>query len=103
MSSAAILTFLYAAFSIVGGIVGYQQAGSKPSLISGVITGILLIIGGIGIFQGQAWGLWLAIAITLLLITVFIYRLIKTRKFVPAGLMVTLGVVALIVQLQAIG
>lgn len=103
MSPAAVMTFIYAALSIVGGILGYQKAGSKPSLISGVITGILLLIAGVGLVQAQLWGLWLAIAVTLLLVIVFIYRLLKTRRFMPAGLMVAVGIGTLIAQFQAIG
>lgn len=102
MSPATVMTFIYAVLAIVGGIIGYQQAGSKPSLISGLVTGILLLIGAVGWLQGQAWGLWLAIAITLLLVIVFIDRLIKTRKFMPAGLMVAVGIGTLIAQGQAI-
>jgi uncharacterized membrane protein (UPF0136 family) len=103
MLPATIMTFVYAAFSMIGGIIGYQQAGSKPSLISGVITGILLLIGAFLLLQGQILGLWLAIAVTLLLVIVFIYRLVKTKKFMPAGLMVIVGVATLIAQWQAIG
>jgi uncharacterized membrane protein (UPF0136 family) len=103
MSPATIMTLIYAVLSIVGGIIGYQQAGSKPSLISGVITGILLLIGAIGVLQGQLWGVWLAIAITLLLVIVFVFRLIKTRRFMPAGLMVIVGIGTLIAQMTAIG
>ncbi|MEL6399692.1 MAG: TMEM14 family protein [Cyanobacteria bacterium J06626_4] len=103
MSAAAIMSFVYGVLSIVGGFIGYQQAGSKPSLISGTITGILLLVAGFGILQAQAWGLWLAIAVTLLLVTVFIVRLIKTRKFFPAGLMVAVGIGTLIVLFTGIG
>lgn len=101
MSPAIIMTFIYAVLSIVGGIIGYQKAGSKPSMISGVITGILLLIAGIGLLQAAAWGGWLAIAVTLLLVIVFTWRLIKTRKFMPAGLMVIVGVATLIALFQA--
>ncbi|MDB9528594.1 TMEM14 family protein [Oscillatoria sp. CS-180] len=92
MSPATLMTFIYGVLSIVGGIIGYVQAGSKPSLISGIITGILLLIAGVGLLQAQVWGFWLAIAVTLLLVIVFIFRLIKTRKFFPAGLMVAVGI-----------
>ncbi len=102
MSPAIVMTFVYAVLSIVGGIIGYQKAGSKPSLISGIITGILLVIAGVGLLQAAAWGGWLAIAVTLLLVITFIIRLIKTRKFMPAGLMVIVGVATLIVLFPAI-
>jgi uncharacterized membrane protein (UPF0136 family) len=103
MSPATIMTFIYGVLAIVGGIIGYQQAGSKPSLISGLITGLALLIAGVGLLQAQMWGLGLAIAVTLLLVIVFIYRLIKTGKFMPAGLMVAVGIGTLIAQWTAIG
>lgn len=103
MSAATLMTFIYGVLSLVGGIIGYVQAGSLPSMISGAITGILLIIAGVGLVQGQAWGLWLAIAIAALLLTVFIFRLVKTKKFMPAGLMVIAGVATLITLVTAIG
>jgi uncharacterized membrane protein (UPF0136 family) len=103
MLAAAIATFIYSALAIVGGVIGYVQAGSKVSLISGIVSGLVLLVGGIGIVQSQPWGLGLAIAVTLLLIAVFVMRLIKTRKVMPAGLMVVVGVVVLIGLLAALG
>lgn len=99
MSAATIFTFIYGVLSIVGGIIGYQQAGSKPSLIAGLVTGVLLVIAGFGLVESQLWGLILAIAVTALLVVVFTWRLIKTRRFFPAGLMVIAGVVTLLTLL----
>jgi len=96
MPIATFMTFIYAVLSIVGGIIGYKQAGSTQSMIAGIISGILLIIGGIALLQGQLWGAWLAIAVTLILVIVFIFRLVKTRRFMPAGLMTIVGVITLV-------
>ncbi len=68
---------------------------SKASLISGSISGLLLIFGGVLQLQGQAWGLILTTIVTTVLIIVFAIRLAKTRKFMPAGLMSILGLVVL--------
>ena len=95
MSAPIIMSFVYGALSILGGIIGFAQASSKVSLISGAVTGVLLLIAGFGLMQAQPWALWVAIAVTALLVIVFIGRLVKTRKFMPAGLMVIVGIATL--------
>jgi uncharacterized membrane protein (UPF0136 family) len=47
------------------------QVSSKASLISGSISGLLLIFAGVIQLRGQAWGLILATVITTLLVIVF--------------------------------
>ncbi|MEM6754297.1 MAG: TMEM14 family protein [Cyanobacteria bacterium P01_C01_bin.38] len=91
-----IAASLYGILSIVGGIIGYKSAGSKVSLISGTISGLLLLVAAYLQLQGQTWGLNLAVVITSVLVVVFAVRLAKTRKLMPAGLMVVLGLAALI-------
>lgn len=90
-----ITAIAYGVLAIVGGIIGYVQAQSKVSLISGSISGLLLIVAGVMQLQGQRAGLILATVITSVLVIVFAIRLIKTRKFMPAGLMSLLGIVSL--------
>lgn len=90
-----ITAIAYGILAIVGGIIGYVQAQSKASLISGSVSGLLLIIAGVMQLQGQQAGLILATVVTAVLVVVFAIRLIKTRKFMPAGLMSLLGVVSL--------
>jgi uncharacterized membrane protein (UPF0136 family) len=92
----------YGIMAIIGGIIGYVQAQSKASLISGSISGVLLIIAGVMQLQGQAWGLVLATVVTLVLVIVFAIRLVKTRKFMPAGLMSVLGLAALAIMLKQV-
>ncbi len=95
MSLSIIAAIAYGVLAVVGGIIGYVQAQSKASLISGSISGLLLIIAGVMQLQGQAAGLTLATVITAVLVIVFAIRLTKTRKFMPAGLMSLLGLVSL--------
>jgi uncharacterized membrane protein (UPF0136 family) len=85
----------YGMFSILGGVLGYITAGSNVSLLSGSISGLLLIFSAFVQFQGQKWGLSLAAIVTAILIVVFAFRLAKTRKFMPAGLMTVLGMLTL--------
>ncbi|NJO77078.1 MAG: hypothetical protein HC827_00190 [Cyanobacteria bacterium RM1_2_2] len=96
MNLATLAAIGYGILAAVGGILGYTQARSQTSLISGLISGILLIVGGIAHQQNLSWGLPLSVGITILLIIVFVIRFIKTRKFMPAGLMVVAGIVALL-------
>ena len=95
----AVSTLIYGLLSIGGGIMGYRQAGSKVSLISGSVSGLLLLLGAGLMFQGSTVGLRLAQIVVTVLIVVFLSRLIKTRKLMPAGLMVIVGVATLLMLL----
>ncbi|MDF0555398.1 TMEM14 family protein [Kamptonema sp. UHCC 0994] len=85
----------YGILTFVGGIIGYAKAQSKASLISGSLSGLLLIFSGIVQLQGQSWGLILATVVAAVLVIVFIARLVKTKKLMPAGLMIAGGIVSL--------
>jgi len=50
--------------------------------------------------QGQTWGLILAMVVTAVLILAFVIRLAKTRKFMPAGLMLLIGVPTFVAMLN---
>lgn len=90
-----IAAIAYGIVVLVGGIVGFVKAGSKISLGSGIASGLLLVIAGVAQLQEQSWGLILAAVVTAILIVTFAIRLFKTRKFMPAGLSLILGVVAI--------
>ncbi|MEH2000697.1 MAG: TMEM14 family protein [Nostoc sp.] len=100
MNLSIIAAFGYGILAIVGGIIGYIQARSRVSLLSGTISGLLLIIGAFFQLQGQTWGSILAVIVTAILVVVFTIRLVKTRKFMPAGLMTILGMLALGVMVK---
>ncbi|MEL6779061.1 MAG: TMEM14 family protein [Cyanobacteria bacterium J06597_16] len=93
----AITTLLFGILTIAGGVMGYKQAGSQVSLLSGFISGLLLIIGAYLLFGGSIIGPVLSGLVSLLLVIVFAVRLSKTRKFMPAGLMIIVGIANLAV------
>ncbi|MEB3343072.1 TMEM14 family protein [Okeania sp.] len=97
-----IAAIAYGILAIIGGIIGYKKVGSKISLVSGSISGLLLIISGIMQLIGINWGLILSIIITTILIITFIIRLAKTRKMMPAGLMILTGIIALAIMVYEI-
>ena len=88
-----IVLVTYALFLILGGFLGFKK-GSKISLWMGLGSGIL-ILGGVWLLtvNPKAAGLFI-IGIIVILSLSFISRLIKTRKFMPSGmlLLVTLAV-----------
>jgi uncharacterized membrane protein (UPF0136 family) len=77
---------------LVGGIIGFKKAQSKASLLSGVISAIFL---GTCYWQSLSNPFWIQIAFLIIgaLDGVFLVRLIKTKKFMPAGLMLILCII----------
>jgi uncharacterized membrane protein (UPF0136 family) len=102
MNLSIIAAFSYGVLAIIGGIIGYIQANSQVSLFSGGISGLLLILTAYLQLQGQILGLFLAVLITAILVVFFAFRLAKTRKFMPAGLMTILGMLALALMVNQI-
>ena len=97
MSKPIIAAIVYGLLACFGGIWGYTKANSKASLISGCISGALLLISAFMQLQGITLGLIIARIITTLLICVFTIRLVKTKKAMPGALMLTTGTITLIV------
>lgn len=102
MNLGIVAAIAYGILAIIGGIIGYKKAQSKVSLISGIASGLLLILGAVLHLQGISWGLLLATIVTGVLIVVFTIRFAKTRKWMPAGLMVAVGVFTLAILLSTI-
>lgn len=95
MNLAILATIAYGLLSAFGGILGYVKSQSKPSLISGCLSGILLLIAAGMQSTGNSLGLLMSKIIILLLILVFTIRFSKTKKFMPSGIMLITGVIAL--------
>jgi len=87
------LLLLYAGLMMAGGILGYVKAQSKPSLISGLISGIALLIAWFMTLQTYDAGMTLATVLAIALVIVFLIRFRKTKAFMPAGLMALLSLV----------
>ncbi|MBP0000150.1 MAG: TMEM14 family protein [Cyanobacteria bacterium SID2] len=100
MTLAVVTAIGYGLLIFVGGIAGYVKAGSRVSLISGIASGTLLILGGVLQFQGLTWGLWLSMAVAGLLVVTFAVRYLKTRKLMPALPAIGLGAISIAIFLQ---
>ncbi len=94
-----IATVFYGLLSIGGGAIGYIKSQSKVSLISGGISGLLLLVSAVFINAGKAWATNAGAIIIFLLTVVFIVRWFKTKKLMPALPMIFFGIVSLILIL----
>ena len=85
---ATSVSLWYGLFVIVGGIVGYNQAGSLMSLYAGCTSGALAILSSVLCRKGYYnLGLKLLTAVSLALAMVFIKRFQATMTFMPSGFM----------------
>ena len=96
MAFGLIATIFYGLLSIAGGVMGYVKGKSTVSLISGGISGLLLLILAVVMNQGEAWAAFVAAIIIALLVIVFIVRWFKTKKPIPALPMIFFGILSLI-------
>lgn len=91
------ILWIYIVLLIAGGVAGFLKAGSKVSLVTSVVFALALALFAAGLI---AWPLGANLLLGLLLV-VFIVRYVKTRKFMPAGLLILLTAVALLLRFVA--
>ncbi|MGA2603624.1 MAG: TMEM14 family protein [Verrucomicrobiia bacterium] len=96
MENTAIEVWVYGVIMILGGIAGFARVGSKASLISGVGFGLVLLVSGFGVWNGSQNSLMGATIIALLLVVLFAIRYAKKRRFMPAGMLAILSLVAVV-------
>lgn len=83
--------WVYIVLLVVGGLIGYFKAGSKASLITSSVSAAVLILCQLRvIFQPLVADIVLAV-----LLVMFAWRLTKSKKFMPSGLLLVLTVVTL--------
>jgi uncharacterized membrane protein (UPF0136 family) len=86
--------WIYIVLLVIGGLIGFLKAKSQVSLIMSVAFAAALSLCAAGvIFQAYVADILLAA-----LLVVFGMRLVKTRKFMPAGLMLVITVLALVLR-----
>jgi uncharacterized membrane protein (UPF0136 family) len=90
---------IYALLLAVGGVIGFVKAGSRPSLIAGVISALAALLAlGLSIGNNRL-GVPLGLILSIALFVLFGYRYAaKTRKFMPSGLLAVASLVVLAVM-----
>jgi uncharacterized membrane protein (UPF0136 family) len=90
---------IYAFLLAVGGMIGYFKAGSRPSLIAGLLSALAALVA-LGLSIGNSrWGVPLGLLLSITLFVLFGYRYAaKTGKFMPSGLLAVLSLVVVAVM-----
>jgi uncharacterized membrane protein (UPF0136 family) len=88
---------LFAALLIVGGVLGYAQKNSLPSLLGGGVGGILALAAALLVGSRPTVGAILGLATALLIGVRFAVTFAKEPKVWPAGATLAASLVALVV------
>ncbi len=98
---AQVVLAIYGILLIVGGIVGKIKSGSSASLFAGAISGIVALVGFWQSLSDPAAGFLTGGLVGLLLTGIFMSRFVRTRKFMPAGLVLLLSLLVGILTIMA--
>lgn len=89
------ILWIYIVLLVIGGLIGFLKAKSKISLITSIIFAVIL--GFVAVDQPKpvfsvewSWGILSFLAL------IFFIRLLRTRKFMPSGMMLLVTAVAII-------
>jgi uncharacterized membrane protein (UPF0136 family) len=94
---------IYAVLLAVGGLIGYLKAGSRASLIAGSISALFALVAlGLSVANNRL-GVPLGMLLSIGLFVLFGYRYaVKTRKFMPSGLLAIASLIVLAVMFLVI-
>ena len=84
------ILWIYIVLLVAGGVMGLVKGKSKISLVTSVAFALLLSLCALRI-----WPYVYALYILGFLLIFFAWRLLKSKKFMPAGLMVILTILAM--------
>ncbi|EFA82824.1 transmembrane protein 14 A [Heterostelium album PN500] len=81
-----ILLYSYAVILILGGAIGYLKSASTPSLVMGLLSGLLVAYGASLTSTNKRQGNQLIMLVSLGLLIFMGMRFYNSQKFMPAGL-----------------
>lgn len=88
----------YIVLLVIGGIIGFVKAGSKVSLQMATAFAVALILLAIPDLFAAGFRRGATNVLLAILLIVFTIRLVKTKKFMPAGMMVIATLVVLVLR-----
>ena len=99
--SARIYFIVFGILTIVGGLIGFLKAKSTISLVSGGISGALLLVAAYLLPTQFMAGVIIALLVSVLLAGRFVPNLIRTGKIMPDAMMSILSVIGVVVAVLA--
>jgi uncharacterized membrane protein (UPF0136 family) len=95
-----IYIFVFGVLTIVGGVMGFVKAKSKPSLVAGGVAGLLLVLAAYLFDSPNAHAGSIIATLTCIgLAGRFVPAFVKTKKAMPAGMMAVLSVIGVALTL----
>ena len=89
-----MILWIYVAFLVLGGVMGFIKAQSKASLIASLAFGVPLALCAARILNVN----YLAEGLVCFLALFFGKRFAQSKKFMPGGLMTILSVIVLVMR-----
>ena len=87
------ILWIYIVLLLIGGLIGFLKAKSKISLIMSVAFAVLLGICAVEKLRVEwSWGILSFLGL------IFFLRLLKTKKFMPSGMMLLVTLAAIVVM-----
>jgi uncharacterized membrane protein (UPF0136 family) len=99
-----VVLIIYAVLLIVGGIIGFIKGRSRPSLIAGILSGLVAVgaIFWIAATNNEQGGYALGLLLSIVLFLFFGYRAAITRRFMPAGMLAVASAVVMAIMVWSI-
>ncbi|MBI4342599.1 MAG: TMEM14 family protein [Candidatus Omnitrophica bacterium] len=97
MGLAIVVVMIFGLFTVMGGVMGYLKAKSRPSLIVGTLMGLSLLVAAFRMREGNQAAPLVAMGIAILLGGRFFITWKQNHRMAPDLLMVLISLVTLIV------
>jgi uncharacterized membrane protein (UPF0136 family) len=92
---------VFAVLTIAGGVMGYVKAKSMVSLVSGSVSGVLLMVASFLLPARPIRAGVIALLVSVLLAGKFVPDFVHKKAFVPGGLMAFLSVASIVLTILA--
>jgi len=93
-----LILWIYIALLVVGGLIGFLKAKSQVSLYMSVGFAAALALCAVRGLLDANLARTVADVLMIVLLVVFAIRLAKTKKFMPAGMMLVVTLAALLLR-----